>query len=430
MRLLAFTMVLTMLLAPAAGAVAADDEKGLKEVVAEGAGTTEKEALSAAFRAAVQQVVGAFVSAENRVENDKLIKENILTVSDGFVKSHKVISSEQDKGLVRVTIRAMVKQDRVYETLVSSKVTVVKVPDAARGTGALSDVAVEKMTKDDAQRQKTKLLRDMMEEYPKVIFAQAREPDSEDFDKDAGKLIVDVHVLPDMKAYESWHQRLQMRVAKVNKAMHSGQLTGKPVDLDGKLAKTKVPGWHGTPGDKEELRGPLLDKQLDSWCLWLMTHSSGKHSNTRWTGYVLDAELDKVLRPLFGQLMVKMDLLDGKGERIAGEEFSIQESDEHAEACWLGRLVSRARDDVTGQNSWQWPLLRAVPNAKVSNTDTRNVYLAPYFITGALGAQGFGVFYAPERTYRREVNLSADEWKRVKEIRCALAFRVEQPPKE
>lgn len=56
-------------------------------------GTTKNEALKNALRTAIEQAYGAFVSANTTILNDELVKDEIVTVSNGSIKDYKEISS-------------------------------------------------------------------------------------------------------------------------------------------------------------------------------------------------------------------------------------------------------------------------------------------------------------------------------------------------
>ena len=87
-------------------ATAAND----KETVVEGVGLTAAAAEKQAFRAAVQQGVGALVDATTIVKNDKLIEDKVLTYSHGFIKSWDKISTSKIDGFFVMKIRAVVKR--------------------------------------------------------------------------------------------------------------------------------------------------------------------------------------------------------------------------------------------------------------------------------------------------------------------------------
>ena len=79
------------------------DSQKTKVVIATGVGETEHEAIKDAGRSAVKEAVGMFLVSETIVENDELIKDEVLSVSDGFVSKFRTISKREDEdGLVEV----------------------------------------------------------------------------------------------------------------------------------------------------------------------------------------------------------------------------------------------------------------------------------------------------------------------------------------
>lgn len=56
-------------------------------------GQTKEDALKNALRTAIEQAYGAFVSANTTILNDELVKDEIVTVSNGSIKEYKEISS-------------------------------------------------------------------------------------------------------------------------------------------------------------------------------------------------------------------------------------------------------------------------------------------------------------------------------------------------
>ena len=108
---------------PAAKPAAKNDGKEMQTVFAEGVGTTREDALKDAFRAAVRQVVGEAVDAETIVKNEELVRDQVLTYSDGFIPEHKVTSEKHDNGLFRMGILAKVQRRSVIMKLKAANVT-------------------------------------------------------------------------------------------------------------------------------------------------------------------------------------------------------------------------------------------------------------------------------------------------------------------
>lgn len=72
-------------------------------------GVTKDEAIKNALRTAIEQAYGAFVSANTTILNDELVKDEIVTVSNGSIKEYKEIASAQtENGSYSVTLTATV----------------------------------------------------------------------------------------------------------------------------------------------------------------------------------------------------------------------------------------------------------------------------------------------------------------------------------
>ena len=92
-----------------------DKNSSSKEAI--GYGNSEDEALKNALNDAVSQVVGVLVDAKEVTSNGKLIKDKVLTYSNGFVQSYKKLSSSEQMGLYEVKIEAYVTQDKLQKKL-------------------------------------------------------------------------------------------------------------------------------------------------------------------------------------------------------------------------------------------------------------------------------------------------------------------------
>ena len=93
----------------------ADD---LVKVKSRGIGVDRGEALKDAFRAAVEQVVGVYVDAEQAAENDELISDRVLVQSNAYIRDY-VLRGEKTRGdgLCEVVIVAEVKKQELTHTL-------------------------------------------------------------------------------------------------------------------------------------------------------------------------------------------------------------------------------------------------------------------------------------------------------------------------
>ena len=114
-------LLLACLLAPSAWA--ADETI---TVTVTGIGTTPEAAEKSALQKAVRKAVGEIVDAETITDNEEVIKDKVLTYSDGFVQSTKTLSGptkDPDLGLFLVTIEAKVLPKKVAEKLKEAEIS-------------------------------------------------------------------------------------------------------------------------------------------------------------------------------------------------------------------------------------------------------------------------------------------------------------------
>jgi hypothetical protein len=96
-------------------------EEGEVIVLAQGFGTSADAAKKDALMSAVHSAVGSYLESETLIENDELIKEEILQASGSYVQRHEVVRApeKREDGLWTTTIRAAVRGGQVKERLQS-----------------------------------------------------------------------------------------------------------------------------------------------------------------------------------------------------------------------------------------------------------------------------------------------------------------------
>ena len=98
------------------------------EIVATGIGADPDGSLKNALTSAVEQAVGLVVDAETIVKNESIVKDQILTFSDGYVEKYdKIKEGKRDDGLYETKIKATIKKRQLIEKLKQSDVSVKQV---------------------------------------------------------------------------------------------------------------------------------------------------------------------------------------------------------------------------------------------------------------------------------------------------------------
>jgi len=90
-------------------------------VTVEGVGHSRTSATANALRNAVEQSAGLYVSAETLVENHILMRDKILTRSDGYVRTYVVTATSEEFGLVRVVLDVEIADGKLRDDLIAQQ---------------------------------------------------------------------------------------------------------------------------------------------------------------------------------------------------------------------------------------------------------------------------------------------------------------------
>jgi len=145
----------------------------MQEVEATGAGATEDEAFKQAVVDAVRQVVGTLVSAENVINNDRVIKDEVLTLSDGFVE--KVLSQAKvklDDGTWQAKLKCIVRKGQLFGKLQKANVPTIKFD----GVSMFADVVSQSNFRGDANKILAKAVREFFRGYPSMYKYECEKP--------------------------------------------------------------------------------------------------------------------------------------------------------------------------------------------------------------------------------------------------------------
>jgi hypothetical protein len=136
--------------------------EGEKKVITSAYGETPEKALENALRNAVEEAVGALVSSETIIENDDIVKDEVLSYSKGFIKTYKKLSEEKDDGDYKVSVVAIITQKQLIEKL---EATGVQVEYQTSGLFAQLQ-AWDKMKREEFEMAKKILNVDLEKKFP------------------------------------------------------------------------------------------------------------------------------------------------------------------------------------------------------------------------------------------------------------------------
>lgn len=118
MRALLLATLISISLLGLSSAKTTDNKNSI--VLANGFGITKEKALANAFRDAIKQYVGIVLDSETILLNDQLIKDQILTLSNGSIESYEILNESQEDGIYIIEIKAIVKDQNIQNQIDSS----------------------------------------------------------------------------------------------------------------------------------------------------------------------------------------------------------------------------------------------------------------------------------------------------------------------
>ncbi len=214
-------------------------------VTVSGYGATPEAAEKSALQKAVRKAVGEMVDAETLAQNGELIKNEVLSYSDGFVQSKKTISGpekDEDLGFFSITIEAKVLPKKLAAKLEEAKITtsavagediwaqaVSKISNVFEGREMLAKLVNEEII--PARLLKTRLISPGPDGKP-LYDDQAKIEQKIDYDAETVEMTYMVEMRWDREAYlESIVPRMTALLDKLAVA--------PPAEVRGPLYKTK-----------------------------------------------------------------------------------------------------------------------------------------------------------------------------------------------
>jgi hypothetical protein len=217
------------------------NQEQAKEVVASGIGVDADSAEKQALTVAVQQAVGSYLDTKTITENEEVIKDRVLSLSNGFVSKYDVISGpkQRDDKLFEVTVKAEVQGGQIVARL--KEVNLIK-GDVA-GQNLYAQNLTQRMNSDDACKMLNEKLPELFVNCIKMEFV----------DKDGHPLANSnpVDQVRDDEAQKvkcTWYIKLsvdkkiyQEQVFPLVKKCLDVMLAVKPEKLDGTLVDRQLP---------------------------------------------------------------------------------------------------------------------------------------------------------------------------------------------
>jgi hypothetical protein len=420
------------------------------EVVLEGVGKNEKEAVKTAYRGAVSRVVETLVDADALLKYDELIAERILDVSGGFVKAHEVLKKDETPdGLIRVRVKVTVERLQIADRLADAKVP--RKPALSAGNLGATLLA-DKNAREAARKDATTQLAKLYEEIPDLVTATVRGKPRIAPDKTG--VVVDADVGVELKAYTKFVERATGVFGKIASAQEPGTFTGAVgvrrlfVSYDEdfpnlKLDKLSVPtgAWPANLFPESVLKERIKRIRPASepgYGVWLMTAADARYQKTRWTFYWVDADYQESTKDLRGEPVLVIRLLDKDGKVIVERDqplLKLVGADGFKRFFVVQRPQFVTSVNVPKAKSATPPETRT-PDRKLAFAHTLEI--APLVWWDGSICTDVGIGYSPTIQHSVLIKLNDDQLARVDKVEVSVSLRgVKQatenrtpPPKE
>ena len=299
-------------------------ESATETVVVEGLGKTEASAKKAAFREAIQKVVGVLIDANTQVKNEEIIKDEVLEYSGGFISKSEILSSKKDEeGLVRVKVKCVVEKTQVKKKLEGIKVLVVKLDGAG--------FAEKEMSKEEIRKDAANIISKALEERKK-IYSLTTVSSLENIKTDEeGNSYIPVTVYFDDKKFADWVKNW----LPIFEKMYSLKKTGLSIykKLGAEFTKDNALSDNQT----NQIRGIAQSENGKSnkrqFFFLSIAESLANNGTTKWSAYKIECDMTKLrcielVKSGLGNLNVngsskaklQLELQDQNGKTIAGSE--------------------------------------------------------------------------------------------------------------
>ena len=302
------------------------------EVVATGVGSDPESALQNAFSHAIEQAVGVLVDAETIVKNDKLVRDEILTHSRGYVERHEVVVRWTADGLHHCRVRARVAATKLAEKLEASRI-------------ALRDLPGERWYLEIMHRFKTeanaaKMLENVLREYTldRLFKCEVRQPQTVEQDTTHAKLRISASLVPDMENWEKFRQHIMPLLDRFKSAHEVIEVRSASSDYGGERPEQLLGGKATSPSHRGASPSVFdMGKRYrkSSLTVLLLKNISRGGGRSEWDAYVvplslaspLENVLDQEYRPVFALAdATGRTLLSANDERSIGGAYAARKT--------------------------------------------------------------------------------------------------------
>jgi len=301
-----------LLCGPDVSKTSPDASGPLVKVVATGVGSDGQTALKNAFSNALEQAVGVLVDAETIIDNDQIIRDQVLTFTRGFLQQHAVTGRWQEEGLWHVRIWALVSVKPLSERLTAQNITVRQVPGELLWGQAVVEIENEAQAAEIFAR----AMRDFgIDKQVKVEIVG--EPDVIERNPVTAKLRVRVRLTPDFEKWQLLHGNLEPILKKIASVSASFATVAQPPNPD---------AYYNMVLDKETDERLIQTLQGEGGVACLFKEANRTGTGTYWQAFGVPAPIKEELdRLAVRKYDLRVCLADASGNTLVQHEHPLED---------------------------------------------------------------------------------------------------------
>ena len=293
-----------------------------REVVVTGMGRSENEAKLQAYRNGIRTVIGSMVLSEVLVENETLIRDQVLSHSDGFVTKASQVGGIRNlgNGLLEVTMRVTVKSRQLQQKLQAEKITVTAVDGQS--------LFAQKVTQDEVKKDAAAILAEKVANLPAGVLVAEADITNSQQESSPGmvRLTLPVKVAVDFQAYGAFIKDLNATMASLG--FKATPMTNNGYSLSGDDLRGDLDTFFTT------MTGESASNAKGKFLLGLCDLINKNTKTSRWKLYSIPKEAFEALLGGVRTFALSVELRDASEQAITVNEISYAQGANHN--VWAG----------------------------------------------------------------------------------------------
>lgn len=226
------------------------DSKKVYYVEVTARGSSPEQARNEALRMAVERAVGSIVASESEAQNDRLVRNEIISYASGYVEDYRVVRNDFVNGQYIVSMQVWVSHSSLAKRLLNTSRSSDRV-DGERAAVTVTTLQQERQTGDQ-------LLQMVLNDFPKRAFNIDSDPPTVSMDQARNAVLgINFNLKWNYDYLESLWIALDRTSQKTNIVGNVTVISGPP-----SRNSSRWFGWRGTAGFSDLFKPAQVENTL------------------------------------------------------------------------------------------------------------------------------------------------------------------------